>query len=159
MNSQSKRKLGQLLREKAYLDESQLNVALAEQNVRHRRLGDILLELGYITQAQLNEALALQVKYNVLPLWREDGRLAVAMTNPFQLQVIEDLRVVTGCSVRRYYADPIQMENSILKFYGSNVARMLDNLVPAEQRVEAELNNGDYSIFSQSCELSYTGGY
>ena len=61
MNSQRKIKLGQLLREKAYLDESQLKVALAEQSVRHRRLGEILLELGYITQAQLNEALALQV--------------------------------------------------------------------------------------------------
>jgi type IV pilus assembly protein PilB len=171
MNSQRKKKLGQLLREKAYLDESQLKVALAEQSVKHRRLGDILIELGYITQAQLNEALALQVgiekvdltdvsvdaaivmlvpaelvsKYNIMPLWHEDGRLAVAMTDPFQLQVIEDLRVVTGCSIQRYFADPGQMENSILKFYGSNVARMLDNLVPAEQRAESELNNGDYS--------------
>jgi type II secretory ATPase GspE/PulE/Tfp pilus assembly ATPase PilB-like protein len=172
MSSQGKKKkLGQLLREKAYLDKSQLNFALAEQNVKHRRLGQILLELGYITQAQLNEALALQVgiekidltnvsldtviialvpaelvsKHNVLPLWHEDGRLAVAMTDPFQPQVIEDLRLVTGCSVRRYYADPAQMENSILKFYGSNVARMLDNLVPTEQRAETELNNGYYS--------------
>jgi len=171
MKSQRKRKLGQLLREKAYLDESQLNLALAEQSVKHRRLGEILVELGYITQAQLNEALALQVgiekidltkvsidaaivalvpaelvsKYNVLPLWHDDGRLAVAMTDPFQPQVIEDLRLVTGCSVQRYYAEPSQMENSILKFYGSNVARMLDDLVPAEQRAEAELNNGDYS--------------
>ncbi|MHC4259878.1 MAG: GspE/PulE family protein, partial [Planctomycetota bacterium] len=171
MNSQGKKKLGQLLREKAYLDESQLNVALAQQGVKQRRLGEILLELGYITHAQLNEALAVQVgiekvdltdvsiepriialvpaelvsKYNVLPLWHEDGRLAVAMTNPFQPQVIEDLRVVTGHSVQRYYADPAQLENSILKFYGSNVARMMDNLVPVEQRAEAELNNGDYS--------------
>jgi type II secretory ATPase GspE/PulE/Tfp pilus assembly ATPase PilB-like protein len=171
MNSQGKKKLGQLLREKAYLDESQLNVALEQQGVKQRRLGEILVELGYITQAQLNEALALQVgiekvdltdvsvepriialvpaelvsKYNVLPLWHEDGRLAVAMTNPFQPQVIEDLRVVTGHSVQRYYADPAQLENSILKFYGSNVARMMDNLVPVEQRAEAEMNNGDYS--------------
>ncbi|MHC4705869.1 MAG: GspE/PulE family protein [Planctomycetota bacterium] len=171
MNSQGKKKLGQLLREKAYLDESQLNVALEQQGVKQRRLGEILVDLGYITQAQLNEALALQVgiekvdltdvsvepriialvpaelvsKYSVLPLWHEDGRLAVAMTNPFQPQVIEDLRVVTGHSVQRYYADPAQLENSILKFYGSNVARMMDNLVPVEQRAEIELNNGDYS--------------
>ena len=183
MNSQRKRRLGELLCAKAYLDESQLDFALSEQSVtrtsgdastgKHRRLGEILLELGYITQAQLREALALQVgiekidladvsvdaviialvpaelvsKYNILPLWREDGRLAVAMTDPFRPQVIEDLRVVTGCSVRRYYAEPGQMENSILKFYGSNVARMLDNLVPAEPAGggEAELNNGDYS--------------
>ncbi|HUT31802.1 MAG TPA: ATPase, T2SS/T4P/T4SS family [Sedimentisphaerales bacterium] len=171
MKSQGKKRLGQLLCEKAYLEESQLELALAEQRVVRRRLGEILVELGYISQAQLSEALALQVgiekvdltkasikpevislvpaelvsKYNVLPLWHEDGRLAVAMTDPFQPQVFEDLRLVSGCSIRRYYAEPNQMEGAILKFYGSNVARMLDNLVPAEQRSEGELGNGDYS--------------
>jgi type II secretory ATPase GspE/PulE/Tfp pilus assembly ATPase PilB-like protein len=171
MNSQRKKKLGQLLCEKSYLDKSSLEFALAEQQVEYQRLGQILLKLGYITQAQLNEALALQVgiekvdltdvpisaelialvpaelvsKYNILPLRHDDGRLAVAMTDPFQPQVIEDLRLVTGYSVRRYYAEPAQMENSILKFYGSNVARMLDNLAPVEQRGRAELENGDYS--------------
>jgi len=166
-----KKKLGELLCEKQYLDEAGLGVALAEQKVKHRRLGQILLELGYVTQAQLNEALALQAgidridltelsvngeivglvpaelvsKYNVLPLWREDGRLAVAMTDPFQPQVMEDLRLVTGCLVHRYYADPTQLENAVLRFYGSNVARMLDDLVPLEHRGDEELGNGDFS--------------
>ncbi len=170
-NKDKKKMLGQLLREKAYLNESRLRLALAEQKVEHRPLGQILLELGYITQAQLNEALALQAgiekidltdisissditslipaelvnKYNVLPLWKDDGRLAVAMTDPFQQRTIEDLRLVTGYLMRRYYADPVQMENSILKFYGSDVARMLDNLVPADQQAENEIDNGDYS--------------
>ncbi|MHC4146882.1 MAG: GspE/PulE/PilB domain-containing protein, partial [Planctomycetota bacterium] len=173
IGSNRKKKLGQLLCEKAYLDESNLEFALEEQKVAHRRLGEILLDLGYVTQAQLNEALALQAgiarvnldsisvggemvslvpaelvsKYNILPLGREDGRLKVAMTDPFQPQVIEDLRLVTGCSVRRYYAHPKEMENAILKFYGSNVARMLDDLAPVEQKAEddEELGNGDYS--------------
>jgi len=170
-NANKKKRLGELLCEKSYLDEPSLRIALAEQEVKHRRLGQILLELGYITQAQLNEALALQAgiekldltdvsvstdvialvpadlvsKYNILPLRRENGRLAVAMTDPFQPKVIEDLRLVTGCGVQRYYADPIDLENAILKFYGSNVARMLDDLVPAEQRTESGLDNGDYS--------------
>lgn len=56
-----KKKLGQLLCEKSYLEDSGLQVALAEQKVQHRQLGQILLDLGFITQAQLNEALALQV--------------------------------------------------------------------------------------------------
>ena len=60
MTSQHKKKLGELLCEKSYLDELRLESALAEQKVEHRRLGQILLELGYITEAQLNEALALQ---------------------------------------------------------------------------------------------------
>jgi len=167
-----RKKLGELLCEKSYLDESGLKFALAEQKIEHRRLGQILLDLGYVTQAQLNEALAHQAgidkvdltnisisgdivglvpaelvsKYSIMPLSKENGRLKVAMTDPFQPQVIEDLRLVTGCSVRRYYAEPKEMENAILKFYGSNVARMMDDLVPAEQRIENhELENGDYS--------------
>jgi len=172
LNGNKKKKLGQLLCEKAYLDESGLQVALEEQEVRHRQLGEILVDLGYVTQAQLNEALALQVgiervdlselsvgsdiiglvpadmvnKYDILPLYRENGRLAVAMTDPFGLQVMEDLRLVTGCSVERYYADPTEMEYAIMRFYGSNVARMLDDLVPEDQRAEDdELDNGEYT--------------
>jgi type II secretory ATPase GspE/PulE/Tfp pilus assembly ATPase PilB-like protein len=189
MTLQHKKKLGELLCEKSYLDELRLESALAEQKVEHRRLGQILLELGYITEAQLNEALALQAgieridltdvsisneiltllpaelvsKYSVLPL-RFDTRnhaensknkqsptnnnklLAVAMTDPFQPQVLEDLRLVTGYPVRRYYADPKELEHAIMKFYGSNVARMLDNLVPVEQMPDAdELDNLDFS--------------
>jgi len=167
-----RKKLGELLCEKSYLDEYGLKYALAEQKIEHRKLGQILLDLGYVTQAQLNEALAHQAgidkvdltnisisgeivglvpaelvsKYNIMPLSQENGRLKVAMTDPFQPQVIEDLRLVTGCSVHRYYAEPKEMENAILKFYGSNVARMMDDLVPAEQQKETEeLDNGDYS--------------
>ena len=55
-----RKKLGELLCEKSYLDESGLKFALAEQKIEHRKLGQILLDLGYITQAQLNEALAHQ---------------------------------------------------------------------------------------------------
>jgi type IV pilus assembly protein PilB len=167
-----RKKLGEVLCEKGFLDESGLKFALAEQKIEQRQLGQILLDLGYISQAHLNEALAHQAgiekvdlskvsisgdiislvpaelvsKYNIMPLSQENGRLEVAMTDPFQPQVIEDLRLVTGCSVRRYYAEPREMENAILKFYGSNVARMMDDLVPAEQRKESEkLDNGDYS--------------
>jgi len=166
-----KKKLGELLCEKAYLDEADLNVALAEQKVKHKQLGQILIELGYITQVQLNEALAVQAgiervdlaavsiggeiiglvpadmvsKYNILPLWRENGRLAVAMIDPFQPQVMEDLRLVTGCLIQRYYAEPSQLEHAVLKFYGSNVARMLDNLAPAEQRADEDSDGGEFS--------------
>jgi len=168
---QTRKKLGQLLCEKSYLEESGLEHALTEQRTEYRQLGQILLQLGYITQAQLNEALALQVgiqkvdlttisigseiislvpaevvsKYSVLPLCHENGRLAVAMTEPFRPQVVEELRLVAGYPVQRYYAEPVQMEKAILKFYGSNVARMLDDLVPVDQSSELEIGNGNYS--------------
>ena len=180
MISHTRKKLGQLLCEKAYLSQANLDFALAEQRLDNRPLGEILLVLDYVTQPHINEALALQVgiekvdladisispeiislvpaelvsRYNIMPLWYEkrpnsenaenNQLLAVAMTDPFELQVIEELRLVTGCPIRRYYADPTNMKIATLKFYGSNVARMLDDLVPVEQR-QSELDNGDYS--------------
>jgi type II secretory ATPase GspE/PulE/Tfp pilus assembly ATPase PilB-like protein len=186
MDLKQKKKIGELLREKSYIDQSNLDIALDEQKINPQRLGKIVLELGYVTQAQLNEVLSLQTgidkidlidiaisteiislvpaelvsKYNILPLRFEerfsteystknqnDKLLAVAMTDPFQPQVIEELRFVTGYPIRRYYANPKDLEDAILKFYGSNVARMMDNLAPAEQRAEAEeeLTNGEFS--------------
>ncbi len=171
MGAKTRKRLGELLCERSYLDESGLQLALAEQKVAHRKLGQILLDLGYVTVAQLNEALSVQAgiekvdltdisvspdiiglvpaevvsKHNVLPLWLDGDRLAVATTDPFSLSAAEDLRLVTGYAVHRLYAEPAQMKNAILKLYGSNVARMLDNLVPADQRKELDLGNGDYS--------------
>ncbi len=172
MNVNEKKPLGQLLCEKDYLDPSHLEEALSEQLVQRRRLGEILVDLGYITPIQLNEALALQAgiervdltnlsitadilsvvpadlvnKINVLPLWMEGQRLAVAMVDPFRFEAVEELRLVTGCTIRRYYGDPVEMENAILRFYGSHVARMLDDLVPDElQTGSGPMVNGDLS--------------
>ncbi len=171
MTIQGKKPLGQLLCEKDYLDPTRLEQALSEQRVQCRRLGEILVDLGYITQLQLNEALALQAgieridltslsvsadiiglvpaecvnNMNVLPLWMEGQRLAVAMIDPFQIEAVEELRLVTGCSIRRYYGDPVEMENAILRFYGSHVARMLDDLVPDEWQGTGQITNGDLS--------------
>jgi len=167
----TKTRLGQVLCEKSYLDNSQLDQALGEQKVSRRRLGEILLDLGYITQSQLTEALAVQVgieridltdislerqliavvpaelvsRHNILPLWQTNGQLGVAMVNPFDTQAVEDLRMVTGLVIARYYGQPMEMERAILKFYGSNVARMLENLAPIEHRQQEEGGNGDYS--------------
>jgi len=162
--------LGELLCEKSFLEDEQLQKALAEQKGTRQRLGQILLEMGHITQIQLNEALALQAgieridlanisvnpqtialvpaelvsKYNLLPLWQENGKLGIAMANPFDTQAVEDLRMITGLSIKRYFGHPMQMEQVVIKFYGSNVARMLENLAPADPSQDTE-ENGDLS--------------
>ncbi|MBP8305525.1 MAG: type II/IV secretion system protein, partial [Phycisphaerae bacterium] len=171
MDNGRRKRLGELLCEKSYLEPGNLAIALEQQQVRHRKLGVILVELGYVTEPQLQEALALQAgiervdlndisvsaevvslvpadlvnRYQVLPLRYEDGRLAVAMVNPFQPEAVEDLRVVTGCPIRRYYGDPVEMDTAILRFYGSNVARMLDNLAPKDQDGDGALEGEDLS--------------
>jgi len=170
----ARKKLGQLLCEKSYLDDTGLEYALLQQKRQGLRLGRILIELGYINEAQLNEALCEQAgiakaqlenisirqevlslvpaelvsKYNILPLSKKDGLLMVAMADPFEMQAVEALRLVTGCSIRRCYGSGAEMERAVLKFYGSNVARMLENLAPVDKKAETgseELVNGEIS--------------
>ena len=63
MNPKSRKQIGQILCEKGYLTQSQLEQALTEQKVgKYRQLGQILLELGYITTEELDEAFALQAR-------------------------------------------------------------------------------------------------
>ncbi|RKY09310.1 MAG: type II secretion system protein GspE [Planctomycetota bacterium] len=158
--------LGELLCERSYLDDAALERALLQQKTANKKLGRILLDSGYITRKQLNETLAHQAgiatadlddisilpdvinlvpaelvsKYSILPMERRNGQLMLAMTDPFETRAIEEVRIVTGCSIRRRYGSPAEMERAILKFYGSNVARMLENLAPDETKLP---ENGD----------------
>ena len=158
INLPQRKKLGQLLIENSYLTDSRLDNALIQQKTNPQSLGKILLELSYITPSQLNESLAIQAgiekidlddiavsgdvldlvpaeianRYNILPLANKNGDLSVAMTQPFDRRAIEDLQLITGLSIHRFFARPDQLERAVLKFYGSNVARMLDNLAPSD---------------------------
>ena len=156
-----RKRLGELLCEKSYLDDVALERALLQQKTANKKLGQVLLDSGYISRKQLNETLAHQAgiatadlddisilpdvislvpaelvsKYSILPMERRNGQLALAMTDPFETQAIEEVRIVTGCSIRRRYGNPAEMERAILKYYGSNVARMLENLAPDETQL------------------------
>ena len=171
-----KKKIGHLLCEKSYLDKEGLEKALLRQKnqAQNLKIGQILIELGLINHTQFTETLACQAgiekvnlddisitshilalvpaelvsKYNILPLSGDNGRLEIAMADPFQTQAIEDLRLATGFAIRRFYAAPLEMEKAILKFYGSNVARMLKDLAPSEKKIDPEnvnLENGEIS--------------
>lgn len=165
-----RKKLGQLLFEQSWLDEARLETALEQQKLNGQKLGEVLVDLGYITTAQLCEALSIQTgiekldldgisvsksvldmvpselvsKYNLLPVGQKNGKLEVVMANPFQVSAVEDLRIVTGFPVKRYYGNNKELELAILKFYGSNVARMLQNLAPDEKK-SAAAEEIDYS--------------
>jgi len=164
------KKLGTLLCEKSYLGLAGLQDALTRQQSDHRPVGEILLELGYITSEQLTEVLCEQSgiefidltdiaisptvlsqvpadivsRYNLMPLSQTNGRLTVAMSDPFNASALDNLRLITGSPVNRLYARPDDLARAIAKFYGSNVARMLDDLAPLEARTVTDVN-GEYT--------------
>ena len=166
-----KKKLGKLLRDKKYITEIQLDSALEQQRDKNCKLGLVLTENGVISFRQLAETLAEQAgldkldpeklelsrelidlipaemvsRYNLLPVARQNGRLTLAMINPFDTEAISNIRLLTGLSVSRMFCSPVDLEKAISKYYGSNVARMLNDLSPGDKAArdaESETENG-----------------
>src|SRR5215831_503017 len=118
-------KLGQLLIMTKAVTLDQLAAGLTEQRRTHRRLGQALLELKHITEEQLRRALCLQLHINffdldtihpdtslrtminprfaearlVVPMARVGNTLVVAMDDPTQTAVIDELRSCTGLEI------------------------------------------------------------
>src|SRR5436190_7944016 len=124
MVAMERKPLGQLLIDKGVVTQENLERALAEQK-RHQNqklLGEVLVELGICTEDQIVESLAAAYgvpyarispriadpkvvqtlprdfleKHQVLPLYLVDGTLTVAVPEPANVFLIEEIERVGG---------------------------------------------------------------
>jgi len=142
-------RLGEMLIAAGLIDEFQLNSALSYQRNWGGRLGACLVRLGYLSEASLLEFLAEQLKlsridltrraiasdvlafvpaekareYNVIPVDRREMHgtlfLLVAMSDPTNLTVIDDLQFMTDCRVRPALASEASIRAAIDEWYGA----------------------------------------
>jgi hypothetical protein len=140
-------KLGELLVRANVLQEPQLQAALAEQQRWGGKLGEILIRMGLLSEDLLAKALSRQLglpianldaidalppaarrkippqtvrDMGVLPLQlKDDGRtLLVAMTDPLNLQIQDDLRALTRCRIQVQIASRSALKRAFGRFYG-----------------------------------------
>lgn len=125
---ENKTQLGQLLLARGVVRQEQIDRALAEQREKgHRKLlGELLVEMGYCTENQIASALAeaygvpyAQVSpklcdpksveilprefleaHIVLPLFKVHDRLTVAVNEPTNVFLIDEIERVSGCKVQ-----------------------------------------------------------
>jgi type IV pilus assembly protein PilB len=126
MSETKKRLLGQILRDRKACGLAAVQAALTEQAEKGGLLGEILVSAGAITRAQLLEALADQAGMSSVDLevvavqpeaaakvdaatmqaflcvpWKLEGRvLHVALANPLNTQVLDDIAFMTGLEVK-----------------------------------------------------------
>ncbi|MCZ0757003.1 GspE/PulE family protein [Anoxybacillus sp. J5B_2022] len=161
---QERKRLGDLLVEAGLITEAQLQEAL-QQKAPGQKLGDALLQRGYITEQQLIEVLEFQLgiphvslyrypidpkltnlipkefaKRNmVMPLKAEGDRLLVAMADPMDFFVIDDLRLSTGFHIETAIASKDDILRAINKYYDIDES-MEDflRMAPTQETVEEE---------------------
>ncbi|MDF1580124.1 MAG: hypothetical protein P1P74_05010 [Desulfuromonadales bacterium] len=145
--AQKNLKLGEILINAGVIDEFQLNSALSRQRNWGGRLGNSLIKLGYVTEEILLKSLSDQLKlprvnltgkdipdsvikcipvakakeYNIIPVAKKETNgvqlLLVAMTDPTNLNVIDEIQFITGCRVRAALSTEVSIQKAISKFY------------------------------------------
>ena len=122
------KQLGQILLRKGMITDQQIQESLAYQKERGNRklLGEVFIELGFVTEDQVCEVLAEAYevpyakitpkicdakviellprefieKHGVLPLFHVRGKLTVAVHEPANVFLIEEIERIAGCPVQ-----------------------------------------------------------
>jgi len=144
----ARKSAGDILLEKRYITEDQLNQAREVQRTQNGDLGRILQDLGYATERDVVEARATAEglnfidltkhkadpsavnvvpehvvrKHNVLPMKKDGNKLWVAMIDPRNVVAIDDVRMVSRLQVLPLAAVPTDLQNAINAAYNSGSA-------------------------------------
>ena len=154
-----RKQLGQMLIEAGAIDEATLRTALADQRRWGRPLGRTLVELRLIREEDLVRVLGQQLglpsvdldrvnipktvtdlvpatlafQHNIMPFAQPMKFLDVAMLDPTNLGIVDELRIRTQLNIRPYLAGPKMIERSLIKYYGSALGTaMPDYDIPIE---------------------------
>jgi hypothetical protein len=143
-----KYRLGDILVETNAITEEQLETALDHQKRTGQKLGAALLELNVLSERQMKEALCKQVRATfvdldtttverrlselvpreyaeqrrVLPVSQSADRLTVAMEDPADVEVIEELERATGCRIDVVTSTHAAFERAFRLYEGSPAA-------------------------------------
>ncbi len=150
MPKESYLKLGELLLKEGLIDAKQLEQAISVQRQEGGRLGEVLVKLGMVKEEQIVSALDKQLsipyfssgtgrlkpasdqglerlipqefalKNAVIPLSRTLRSLTVAMADPLDLILIDNLRKLTGCEINPVIATKSDITKAIVDFYGKS---------------------------------------
>lgn len=140
----ARKRIGEILVQAGVLDGEGLKTALVEQRRWGGPLGRILIDMKLITEEVLVSALSQQLNFptvdldkidvpadvialvpsdvialhRMMPFKRAGKFLDVAMSEPTNLGIIDELRIRTQLNVRPYLAGPKMIERAITRFYG-----------------------------------------
>ena len=137
------KQLGELLIERGIINKSQLEQGLAVQKEKGGLIGEVLVELGFAKEEDIAQALTAQYGFPYLPLSNYEinpevlniipGRVArqyllvpidkignnltLAMSNPLNIQAIEDVELLSGCSVQTFVSTSSDIKKTIARYY------------------------------------------
>jgi general secretion pathway protein E len=156
------KRIGEILRELLPIGEKEIDAGLALQKEKGGRLGETLVKMKAIKEPELLRALSLQLripylqnlpedeidrkvvssvpigflkKYAILPYQRTGSSVKAAVSDPLNFTPVDDLKILFGCEVEVFLADPILILNAINLVYDTHAEtaeQVVENLSDEE---------------------------
>ena len=171
-------RLGQLLLQEGLLTREQLGKALAEQKASKCRLGYAVVKLGLASEIELTKLLARQYrmpavdlqrfevdgrilklipadvaqKHVVRPLKREGRTLTVALADPSDIGLLDDLKFITRYDLFPVLAGEFTLRTLIEKHYGSAADQQFQDILKEFE----EEGDGDVEVVAEEEEEAAT---
>ena len=169
-------RLGERLTEAGLITKAQLEEALKEQKRSGGLLGSNLIRLGHIREEDLLQFLSQQYgfpsvdisqmeipqdvlrlvpvdvvqKHKVLPVSRAGSTLVLAMTDPTNYLVIDDIKFLTGYNIDVVVAEETALKKSIDRHYDQSASLM--DVMNGLDDPELELVNGEEELNLEELE-------
>jgi len=173
MYGSREKQLGDILVEQGVISPLQLDEALQRQRLTGDMLGRVLVTMGLCEEQDIIESLGVQSGmeridlsklkisedvvrtvssdvakfYNIIPVRKTNGRLVVAMADPLNLQVLDDLQQITGLEIQGAVSNQQDVSaawKSNYSFEGESIHSMLMEL--QEKVGTAELSLDEQKI-------------
>lgn len=159
--------LGDLLIRDKVLSKTQIKTAQTYQQEHEVSMGSAVVSLGYLSEEEVAQTLSREFgypfidldqfevypdvldlisldvakKYVVMPIHLNRNCLTLAMMDPTDLEVIEDIKFRTGLSLQPVIASETAITNAIQQYYGTSDALRVKQVVDEIEQAE------DSSIF------------
>jgi type IV pilus assembly protein PilB len=173
-----------MLLQEGFVTSEQIAKAHARQKANGHKLGYNLIELGFVEAATITmmlerqfrvrgvdlgsldvEAAVLKLipveiatKYEVFPVRREGNAIVLAMGDPTDWTVIDDLKFLTGYEIEPVVADEFSIVEAIAANYGTgegSYRQLLENLGEYEMEVVEEKDEDeDYGVLAAQVEAA-----
>jgi hypothetical protein len=137
------KQLGELLIERGIISRQQLDKALTVQKEKGGLIGEVLVELGFAKEEDITQALTAQYgfpylplanyeinseiidiipsrvarQYLLIPVDKVGNSLTLSMSNPLNVHAIEDVELLSGCSVQIFVSTLSDVKGAIEKYY------------------------------------------
>ncbi|MFA5356595.1 MAG: hypothetical protein WC301_04250 [Candidatus Omnitrophota bacterium] len=137
------KQLGELLIERGVINQRQLEEALTAQKEKGGLIGEVLVGLGLAKEEDITQALTAQYgfpylplanyeidpeivdiipsrvarQYLLIPVDKVGNSLTLAMSNPLNVNAIEDLELLSGCIIQIFVSTLSDVKKAIEKYY------------------------------------------